>query len=189
MKTLITLLVAGIFTSNLITSNLLGAEVLEKGRDKTLLDVLKRGLVTVALLVGFTAVTYPLGKWVIEPLGLGFLSALIYILIILGSLFGICLATDKFIPCLKNYLDAEAVLPVVLAVCLLNMSSELVTSYGIALLYALICSAGYILVSVIVFAVCERLSTAELPSAVKGLPIILIILSLISLAFGGFAGI
>ena len=189
MKTLITVLVAGIFTSNLITYNLLGVEVLEKGRDKTLLDHLKRGLVTAVLLVGFTAVSYPLGKWVIEPLGLGFLSSLIYIIIILGALFGITLAAEKFIPCLGKYLDAEALLPVILAVCLLNMSSELVTNYGIALLYALICSAGYILVSVIAFAVCERLSTAELPSAVKGLPIILIILSLISLAFGGFAGI
>lgn len=189
MKTLITLLIAGIFTSNLVTSNLLGIEEIEKGRDKTLLDVFKRGLVIALLLVGFTAATYPIGKWVIEPLGIGYLSALIYILIILGAFFGIFLATEKFIPCIKKYFDAEALLPVILAVCLLNMSSEHVTSYGTALLYAAICAAGYIVVSATVFAVCDRLKTAEIPAAVKGLPIILVILSLISLAFGGFAGI
>ena len=114
MKTLITLLVAGIFTSNLITYNLLGVEGIEKGRDKTLLDLLKRGLVTAALLVGFTAVSYPLGKWVIEPLGLGFLSSLIYILILskqTAKITGRSASASRYLPRQGMNFSAARVIP------------------------------------------------------------------------------
>ena len=190
---IITLLMAGIFIGNLITSSLLGIENLQNKREKSLCSLLKSDLVIAALLLAFTAVTYPLGKFVIAPLELGFLSALIFTLIILGALFGIYVAADKFLPRLSGFLkencDTAALLPLLLAVCLMNLQTETILNLGTALLYTLICSVGYAVVSVIFFTVNDRLKTAELPETVKGLPITLIILSLISLAFGGFAGI
>ncbi len=190
---IITLLMAGIFTGNLITSSLLGIENLQNKREKSLCSLLKSDLVIAALLLVFTAATYPLGKFVIAPLELGFISALIFTLIIIGVLFGVYVAADKFLPKLSTFLkencDTAALLPLLLAVCLMNLQTETVTDFMTALLYAFICSVGYAVVSVIFFTVNDRLKTAELPEAVKGLPITLIILSLISLAFGGFAGI
>ena len=192
MKTLITLLLAGVFTGNLITSNLLGIEGMEKN-NKSMLSLLKSGTIITVLLLVSSAVTYPIGAYVMAPLKLGFLSSLFFTLIIFGILFGAFLLSEKFLPCLSAFLkencETEALVPMVLAVCLMNIGSEIATNYLLVLLLAVISGIGYTLVSLILFAVNERLQTAELPNAVKGLPITLIILSLISLAFGGFAGI
>lgn len=193
MKLMIILLITGIFGGNLITTNLLGIEALQKAKDKNLLSQLKSGLIITALIFVTSAVTYPLGRWVMSPLGLGFLTALVFMIIVCVLFFGVSFTTDRYLPKVSTFLkencDFAAFLPIAFAVSLLNMASDVVTSYPIALLYSVMCGIGYTFVSVILFAVNDRMKTTELPSAVKGLPITLIILSLISLAFGGFAGI
>lgn len=192
MKTVITLLIAGIFTSNLVTAHLLGIEGAGKEK-KSLLAVFKSGAVITVLLTLFTTATYPLEKWVIEPLKIGYLSDLVFTLVIFGLLFILLFAAEKLLPKLSAFLkencDMAAFVPVAMAVCLMNFSEKIITSYGIAVLYSVISGIGYMAVSLILFAANERIKTAELPEAVKGLPVTLIILSLISLAFGGFAGI
>ena len=193
MKILITLLISGVFTSNLITFNLLGIEALKNGKQKSLMSLLKSGLIITALLLLTTAVTYPLGRWVITPLDIGYLAPLVFVLILFGLFFGAFFAADRFLPKISTFLkencDTEAFLPVALAVSLMNFASDVVTGYPTAIFYSVICGVGYTLVSLILYTVNDRLKTTELPEAVKGLPITLIILSLISLAFGGFAGI
>lgn len=192
MKTVITLLIAGIFTGNLVTAHLLGIEGAKKEK-KSLLAVLKSGAMITVLLTLFTTATYPLEKWVIEPLKLGYLSALVFTLVIFGLLFGLIFAAEKLLPKLSAFLkencDMAAFVPVALAICLMNFTEETITSYGVAVLYSAISGIGYTVVALILFAVNERLKIAELPESVKGLPVTLIILSIISLAFGGFAGI
>ena len=193
MKMLITLLIAGVFTGNIITTNLLGLEALEKGKEKSLLSQLKSGLIITSLLFVTVLITYPIGKWVISPLDIGFLTALVFLLVVCGILFGVYFAAEKYLPKISKFLkencDIVAFVPIAFAVSLMSMAEEAVTAYHIALLYAVICGVGYTFVSLILFTVNERLKTAELPASVKGLPTTLIMLSLLSLAFGGFAGI
>ncbi len=193
MKIFITLLFAGIFTNNIITANLLGINSLHYSKSKGLSTLLKSGGILTTLLLASTAVTYPVLKWVLSPLNLGYLSPLVCIILVSGLLFAVYFLSEKFLPklysFLQTYFKPKTALPIILGLCLLNMGNEIITSYPVALLYSVITGLGFTVTSVIFASLYKRLQQAELPDAVKGLPLTLIIAALISLAFGGFAGI
>lgn len=193
MKILIPLLVSGIFTSNLITSNLLGIDALEDGKKTNLLSVLKGGLILTLLLFASTAALVPLNIYVVTPLNIEYLSPLICVIVICAMVYTVNLISKRFIPKLYEFfganIGAQTLCAVALGLCLISVKNELITSYPVALLYSAICGVGFTLVSIIFFTLNERLKLAELPASVRGLPITLFIASLISLAFGGLAGI
>jgi electron transport complex protein RnfA len=72
---------------------------------------------------------------------------------------------------------------------LLNTGNEIITSYPLALLYSVITGLGFTLTTVIFISIHRRLAESDIPEVLRGLPMTLIIAALISLAFGGFAGI
>ena len=193
MKILMTLIFAGIFTNNIITANLLGIDFLYYNKRKGFSTLLKNCGTLTAFLFISTAVTYPVFKWVLTPLKLGYLCPLICIILVSALLFAMYFLSGKFLPklysFLQTYFKPKTSLPILLGLCLLNMGNEIITSYPLALLYSVITGIGFAVTTVIFSSVYKRLGTAELLGIVKGLPLTLIIAALISLAFGGFAGI
>lgn len=192
MKILITLLFSGIFTNNIITFGLLGVNELEESKNQTLSSILKTcAAITLEFLLG-TIITYPVLKWVLLPLNLEFLAPLVCVALLCAVIFGAYILLKSFLPNLlatvfggKNLLCSVAAL----GLCLMNLNNDLITSYPIAILYSVIAGIGFTAVSVIFYAINSRINSSDLPRSVKGLPITLIIVSLLSLAFGGFSGI
>ncbi|MBQ5910670.1 MAG: hypothetical protein IIW94_01505 [Clostridia bacterium] len=192
MKILITLLVSGIFTNNIITFGLLGVKELEESKNQSLSSILKTcAAFTLEFLLG-TIITYPVLKWVLLPLNLEFLAPLVCVALLCAVIFGAYILFKRFLPHLfgavfggKNLICSVAAL----GLCLMNLNNDLITSYPIAILYSVIAGLGFTAVSVIFYAINSRINSSDLPRSVKGLPITLIIVSLLSLAFGGFSGI
>lgn len=193
MKILMTLLFAGIFTNNIITANLLGIDSLHYSKKESFSSALKNCALLTALLFVSSAVTYPVFKWVLAPLKLGYLSALVCVILISLILFAVRFLSGKFLPKLYSFLNTflktKTGLPIVFGLCLLNTGNEIITSYPLALLYSVITGLGFTLTTVIFISVHRRLAESDIPQIISGLPMTLIIAALISLAFGGFAGI
>ena len=57
-----------------------------------------------------------------------------------------------------------------------------------SLIFAIGAGFGFTLALIIMSGIRERLELADIPQALKGIPIALIIAGLLALAFGGFAG-
>lgn len=192
MSSLVTLFIAAVFTDNIVTAKLLGVDELYE-KDRSLISLLKKCGVLIALLVLASAVTYPVQEWILNPLGAGYLSAFAFALIICGILFALYLISKRFSPKLFTFLKENSRVlvcsSVVLGLCLSVSQNDLVTNYWTSLFYSFASGVGFTLVSLIFFAVRERLNETDLPECVNGLPITLLIASLLSLAFSGFAGI
>ena len=193
MRMIVTLLVTGIFTSNLVTSNLLGLDSLQSDNRTSTLSVLKNGLVVTAVLLLSAALCYPLNSLVLSPLKLDYLVPFAFVLVIFGVFMLLYLTAQKFSPkafdFLKQNIKWQSVALIALGLCLIALEHEVVTGYAVALVYAVICGVGYTAVSLIFFAINQRLEATKLPESAKGLPITLLIAALISLAFGGLAGL
>ena len=193
MKIIITILFAGIFTNNIITSNLLGIDELSRCSNKAYKTLFKNCIGLTLILILSTAVTYPISKWVLAPLKSGYLSPLVSLVIIFALLFGVYFLSEKYAPKLFNLLPKESkisnYIPIILGLCLLNIGSDIISNYFLALLYSVITGLGFTVVTVIFVSVYKRLYESEISDTIKGLPLTLIIAALISLAFGGFAGI
>ena len=193
MKIFITLLISGIFTNNIITHSLLGVEELPKCKTKTILTLLKDCAVLTALLFVSTAITYPVLRWVLAPLKLEYLSALVCVALICAVIFGVYELTKRFLPKINSIIKENgnmlACSPAVLGLCLMNLDSELITSYPQALLYSVFSGIGFTAVSLIFYMINQRIYESNLSDTVRGLPMTLIIAAIISLAFGGLAGI
>ncbi len=193
MKILMTLFFAGIFTNNIITANLLGIDSLHYSSKKSFGSLLKNCALLTVLLFVSSAVTYPVFKYVLAPLKLGYLSALVCVILISLILFAVYFLSGKFSPklysLLKTCFKPKTGLPILFGLCLLNAGNEIITSYPLALLYSVITGLGFTLTTVIFISIHRRLAESDIPEVLRGLPMTLIIAALISLAFGGFAGI
>lgn len=192
MSSLVTLLVAGIFTDNIITAKLLGVDELYE-KDRSTAALLKKCGALTALLLVSVLITYPLYSLALKPLGLEYFSALVAVIVICAVLVGAFLLSKRFLPVLYGFLQENSRIltcsAVVLGLCLNTFQNELVTGYLTAIIYTVVSGVGFTLVCLIFYAIRERLEATDLPECVKGLPITLLIASLISLAFSGLAGI
>lgn len=190
MSNFIALLMAGIFTDNIVTSKLLGIEDASENSGSALSLIKKCGVLT-ALLVLSTAVSYPVTEYILVLLGLGYLSSLAAVIIICGLLAAADIISKKYLPTVYEFLEKNRRVlvcsSVVLGMCLSAAQNELVTGYLSALVFAAATGIGFALVSFVFYGIRHRLDASDLPEAVKGLPVTLVIASLISMAFSGLA--
>lgn len=191
MDTVITLIFAGLLTDNIVLSKLF---LVGKSQEKqTALSILIRSGILGALMLLSVAATYPIIKWLLNPLSFGFLAPLIALLIVCGIIFSAFLLSHAFVPSLYSVLCAQREFFVCFAAVLcLNLNIfgvDYITGYPEALLYAVISALGFMLVSFIFFGLRTALSKTDIPESLCGLPMTLLIASLVSMAFGGFSGI
>ena len=149
------------------------------------------GIATSFVIILATAVTWPIYKLVMVPLGLQFLQTLFFILVI-ASLFQLVeFFLKKTIPALYKsmgvYLALITTNCAVLGVTINCISKDY--NYGESLVYALGSALGFLLSMVVMAGVRERSATAKIPQSFKGTPILYIAAGLLSLAFLGFKGL
>lgn len=189
MSGVLALLIAGVFTENVITSKLLGVEQIE---DKiTLKSLLQKCGVLSVLLFATTLVTYPVFRFILVPLGAEYLSAFCGVIIICGLIAATIVLAKRFLPSLHKFLNVNREVltcsAVVLGLSLSFMQNELVTGYLSALVLSLSSCVGFTAVSVVFHGINDRLKESDLPECIKGLPITLTVAAFISLAFSGLA--
>ena len=148
-------------------------------------------LATTFVIMLATAVTWPLYKFVMVPLGLEFLQTLFFILVIASLVQLVEFFLKKSIPSLYKsmgvYLALITTNCAVLGVTINCIGKNY--NYGESLIYALGTAIGFIISMIVMSSVRNRLKVANVPQAFKGTPILYVAAGLLSLAFLGFKGI
>lgn len=156
------------------------------------MDVANGLCLTMLVLLPLVAVTgYLIDTWLLIPLQLEYLQLLVFVFTILL----ITLLLKKYGRLLNQKLDARinVFLPfagintAVLGTMLLN--KEFSNTFLTSLAFGMGTALGFSLVLLLMTAAFERLEVADVPDPFRGLPITLITLGLISMAFMGFSGL
>lgn len=192
MTKIITIVLAGILTENMVLSKFFGICPF-LGVSKKTSTAVSMGLAVMLVMVMATAATYPMYAYLLKPNGLGYLQTIVFILIIAALVQLVEIVLKKYIPPLYKalgiYLPLITTNCAVLGITMLNFTNERITNYGEALLNAFSSGLGFLLAMFIFAGVRTRLETSNIPESLKGLPITLISAAIVSLSFLGFSGL
>ncbi len=137
-----------------------------------------------------TAATWPIFYYILDPMELGYMQTVIFILVIAALVQLVEMILKKFVPPL--YRSLGVFLPLITTNCailgavVLNItktytfSQSMVNSLGAGL--------GYLLAMVLFSGVRSRVDTADVPECFKGIPITLVAAAIMSVSFMGFTG-
>lgn len=146
--------------------------------------------VTVVMLFA-TAFTWPIQYFLLDPLDLGYLQTIVFILVIAGLVQLIEMLLKKYIPPLYNslgiFLPLITTNCAVLGVTILNIDDGY--DFLQSMFNALGAGLGFMLALIIFSGVRERIERNDIPEFMKGLPITLVAASIASLSFMGFTGL
>ena len=137
-----------------------------------------------------SAICWVVDYYVLQPLSLGFLQTLTFILVIAALVQFVEMFLKKSIPSLYSalgiYLPLITTNCAVLGVVLLNVQNN----YNVieSTVYGITGGLGFLLAIVLFASVRERVEFAEYPESFEGFPICLVTASLLALAFMGFSG-
>ena len=187
---LLSIFLAAILTNNYILSKFLGICPF-LGVSKKLDTAVSMSAAVIVVMVVATAVTWPIQTLLLDPLGLGYLQTIVFILIIAALVQFIETFMKKNMPPLYQalgvYLPRITTNCAVLGVTTLNISSgynyieSLINSFG--------SGVGFLVAMVLFAGVRGRLETADIPKSLQGLPITLVSASIVACSFLGFGGL
>ena len=187
---LLSIFLAAILTNNYILSKFLGICPF-LGVSKKLDTAVSMSAAVIVVMVVATAVTWPIQTLLLDPLGLGYLQTIVFILIIAALVQFIETFMKKNMPPLYQalgvYLPLITTNCAVLGVTTLNISSgynyieSLINSFG--------SGVGFLVAMVLFAGVRGRLETADVPKSLQGLPITLVSASIVACSFLGFGGL
>ena len=190
ISTLLTVLLAGILTENMVLSKFLGICPF-LGTSKKVGTTFSMSLAVTAVMIIATAVTYPIYAYLLYPLGLSYLQTIVFILVIAALVQLLEILLKKYSKPIYNalgiYLPLITTNCAVLGITILNFTKEY--NYIESLINALAAGLGFMLALIIFAGVRKRLETSDIPEFLKGLPITLIAAAIVALSFLGFAGI
>ena len=187
---LLSIFLAAILTNNYILCKFLGICPF-LGVSKKLDTAVSMSAAVIVVMVVATAVTWPIQTLLLDPLGLGYLQTIVFILIIAALVQFIETFMKKNMPPLYQalgvYLPLITTNRAVLGVTTLNISSgynyieSLINSFG--------SGVGFLVAMVLFAGVRGRLETADIPKSLQGLPITLVSASIVACSFLGFGGL
>lgn len=189
-KTLIIILLSSVLVDNYVLSRFLGICPF-LGVSKKLNQATGMGVaVTIVMLIA-TVVTWPIQYLVLNPLNLGYLQNILFILIIAALVQMLELLLKKFSPALHKGLGVY--LPLITTNCaVLGVTiNNIIDGYSFveSVVSSLGCGLGFLLAMVLFSGLRSRIDENNVPTPFRGLAVTLIAASFISLAFMGFGGI
>ena len=189
-KSLVIILMTSVLVNNYVLSKFLGICPF-LGVSKKLNQATGMGLSVIFVMLVATLATWPIQMYILNPLGLGYMQTIVFILVIAALVQFIEMVLKKFMPALHKSLGVY--LPLITTNCAVlgvtinnindgyNFIESLVSSLG--------CGLGFLLAMVLFAGVRSRLEESNVPECFKGLPITLIAASIVSLSFFGFGGV
>ena len=195
----IIIIVSAIFVNNIVLSQFLGICPFLGVSNKLSTATGMSGAVCFVITLA-TLVTYLLNQYLLVPFGLEFLQTIAFILVIAALVQMVEIVLKKISPSLYQALGIF--LPLITTNCaVLGVAITVVTKeftfgteshmlgLGQAIVYAVATSLGYGLAMVLFAGLREHLALNEVPKSFRGLPIALITVGILALAFLGFSGI
>lgn len=138
-----------------------------------------------------TVATWPIQHLILDPLGIGYLQTVVFILVIAALVQLVELVLKKYIPSLYQQLGIY--LPLITTNCAVlgvtvnniensyNFTESLCNSFGAGM--------GFLIAMVIFAGVRGKMEDSDIPEGLKGIPITLMAASILSVSFMGFSGV
>ena len=194
------IIVSAIFVNNIMLAQFLGTcpFIGVSGRLSTATGM--SGAVCFVITLS-TLVTYLINKYLLVPFGLTFLQTIAFILVIAALVQMVEIVLKKISPSLYQALGIF--LPLITTNCaVLGVALNVVTKeftfgggpahmlgLGEAVVYAFATSLGYGLAMVLFAGLREHLDLNDVPKPFRGVPIALVTVGILAMAFMGFSGI
>ena len=189
-KTLIVILLSSVLVNNYVLSRFLGICPF-LGVSKKLDQASGMGISVTAVMLLATAATWPIQHFILNPLNLGYMQTILFILVIASLVQMLELILKRFIPALHKSLGVY--LPLITTNCaVLGVAINNITdgySFLESMVSSLGCGLGFLLAMVLFSGMRSRIEETNIPKPFRGLAVTLIAASFISLAFMGFAGV
>ncbi len=192
------IIISAIFVNNIVLAQFLGICPFLGVSNKLSTATGMSGAVCFVITLA-TLVTYLINKYLLLPFNLEFLQTIAFILVIAALVQMVEIVLKKISPSLYQALGIF--LPLITTNCaVLGVAINVVTkeftfgqtahmlNLGESLVYAFATSLGYGLAMVIFAGIREHLSMNDVPKAFKGVPVALITVGILAMAFMGFSG-
>ena len=187
---ILSLAIAAILVNNYILVQFLGCCSFF-GVSKKTDTALGMGMAVIFVMAIASAASWAVQYFILEPLGLGYMQTIAFILVIATLVQFVEMFMKKAMPSLYSalgiFLPLITTNCAVLGVALLNIN--LGHNFLQSALYGFAAAVGFSLVMVLFAAIRERLVVADVPAPFRGNAIALITAGLMSLAFMGFSGL
>lgn len=138
-----------------------------------------------------SAVTWLVQHWLLEPLSLGYLQTIAFILVIASFVQLVDIAMKRFLPGLHGalglFLPLITTNCAVLGLAVLNIQMGL--PFGQAVVFGFAAALGFAFALVVFTGLRECIDRADPPRAFRGTAVALVTAGLLSLAFMGFSGL
>jgi len=195
----IIILISAVFVNNILLSQFLGICPFLGVSSKLSTAVGMSGAVCFVITLS-TLVTYLLQNYVLDPLGVGFLQTIAFILVIAALVQMVEIVLKKLSPSLYSALGIF--LPLITTNCaVLGVALTVVTkqftfgghphmlNLGESVMYAFATSLGFALAMILFAGLRETLALNNVPKSFRGVPIALVTASILAMAFMGFNGL
>lgn len=187
---LLAILISAMLINNIVLMQFLGLCSFF-GVSTKMKSVVGMGFAVIVVMFLAALITYPLYNYVLVDLRITYIDTIAFILVI-ASLVQLTELVIKRVSislykALGVYLPLIATNCAVLGVALYNVSSP--KTYIEAMTYALGSGLGFAFIIITFTAIRLRLNSANVPKALKGMPIALVTAGLMALAFMGLSGL
>ncbi len=179
-----------ILIDNLVLSRFLGVCSFI-GLTKDLKNAMGMSIAVIFVMMVATGITYPIYWSILEPISLGYLQTVIFILVIASVVQVLEAIIRKVFPPLYKamgiFLPLITTNCAILGVMLINIQE--IYNFGSAMMSSFGAGVGYMLAMFLFTGVRSKMEKADIPEFLQGLPITLMAASIVSVSFMGFKGV
>ena len=190
MKELFAILIGAMLVENFVLTKFLGICPFLGVSKKTSTALGMSGAVVFVLVLS-QAVTWLANEYLLVPNKLEYLQTITFILVIAALVQFVETVLKKLMPSL--YKSLGVYLPLITTNCAVLGSALIFVerdyTFVESVVFGFAAGLGFTLALILFSGIRERLETADIPEAFKGMPITLIAASLVSITFIGFAGL
>jgi len=190
IKELAFIVIGAILINNFVLSRFLGICPF-LGVSRKVSTAMGMGMAVTFVMAMASLITYIVQYAILEPLGIDYMQTIAFILVIASLVQLVEMVIRKASPGLYQalgvYLPLITTNCAVLGVTILNIQEE----YDLlqTVLHGIGAAIGFTLAIVLLAGIRERLDRADVPKAMQGFPITLIVAGLMAVAFLGFQGL
>lgn len=186
----IIIIIGSIFVNNIVLSQFLGICPFLGVSNKVNTSFGMGAAVTFVMAIS-SLVVYMLQYYVLVPLGIEYMQTIVFILVIAALVQMVEIILKKISPSLYQalgiFLPLITTNCAVLGVAILLVQKEY--NLGQSVVYATSIAIGFSLSLILFAGLRERLDLEDVPKAMKGVPVALIIAGILAMAFMGFSGL
>lgn len=190
MKEIFIIIVGSILVKNIVLSQFLGICPF-LGVSKQVETSIGMGAAVTFVMAIASIITWMIQRYVLVPLGIEYLQTIAFILVIASLVQFVEMVVQKTSPGLYQALGVFLPLITtncaVLGVAIINIQKDY--NFIETVMNGVANAIGFTLAIVLFAGIRERLEIAEVPAALKGTPIALVVAGLMAVAFLGFTGL